>query len=325
MKANPPQLTGFDLVEAFHLSHAVATLHVEGVFGLLSRPSTVREIAAELGLDPRVLRPLLDYVSIRTDLLQRAGDSYIATAMYNRHCRFEFDQYILTYGPNARALSSVLRNASAGADLADAASHARAFLGLGGPSMPFLADALECLEVSSLLDLGCGTASLLCELARRRPAFTGWGVDSNPEMCRAAMREIERVGCGDRVRVIHGDCRELAATAEAVAAHIDAISIASVMNEFVLEPSAAVAWLGQLRGWFAGKLAVVADYYGQLNTAGPYAQSVLLHDFVQVISAQGIPPSAAPAWRELYEGAGCQVIQIAEDSEHSAFVHILRL
>ena len=98
---NAPKLTGFDLVEAFHLSHAVATLHIEGVFDLLSRPSTVAEIASELGLDQRVLRPLLDYVSIRTGLLLRAGDSYCATIEYDRQCRFEFDQYVLTYGPNA--------------------------------------------------------------------------------------------------------------------------------------------------------------------------------------------------------------------------------
>lgn len=63
------------------------------------------------------------------------------------------------------------------------------------------------IPVSTVLDVGCGTGTLVLEMARR--GWKAWGVDASAEMVREA--EQKRDGQGLRITFLRQDMRELRA------------------------------------------------------------------------------------------------------------------
>jgi hypothetical protein len=89
-----------------------------------------------------------------------------------------------------------------------------------------------------------------------------------------------------------------------------------------------VKWLQQLRKVFPQRPLLILDYYGQLGKKSrhrPVERKTLLHDYVQLISGQGIPPANAREWQTVYAKAGCKLLHIIEDNLSTRFIHILRL
>ncbi|MFI6844456.1 methyltransferase domain-containing protein [Kitasatospora sp. NBC_00085] len=321
--------TALDLVEGFHLAHAVAALHEEGILAALERPGPAEPLAERRGLDAAWLRILLDYTAANTELLERTPDGYRATSQYDAQARGLLDQYIGAYGPNARQLRTLLREPRHAAATVDRARHAAAFAGLDrSPALGLMAEVIAQLGLGRLLDLGCGAGTLLRDLAGRDPGLTGWGVDANAAMCEEARRRLAGAGLAGRVTVVHGDCSRLeqVLTAE-VRDQVETLSATSLLNEFFADgPSAAVAWLRRLRELFPGRALIVADYYGQVGRREPpWPRMHALHDVVQVISGQGVPPGDRAGWVEVYEEAGCVPVHLIEDGRSTFFVHILRL
>ncbi|MGW4381420.1 RiPP biosynthesis methyltransferase ApyS [Kitasatospora sp. NPDC004531] len=323
------RLSALDLVEGFHLAHAVAALHEEGVLAALEHPGPAEQVAGRTGLDPAWLRTLLDYTAARTDLLEHTPDGYRATARYDAQARGLLDQYIGAYGPNARQLRALLRDPRPAPDAVDRARHAAAFAALDrSPALGLLAEFADRLGLDRLLDLGCGTGTLLRDLAERSPDFTGWGLDANAAMCERARRSLTEAGLAARVTVLHGDCTRLARTLPAeLRERIGAISATSLLNEFFADgKAAAVAWLRALRELFPGRALLVADYYGQVGRREPpWPRMHALHDVVQVISGQGVPPGDRAGWVAVYEEAGCVPVHLIEDRAGTFFIHLLRL
>src|SRR2546423_2181382 len=109
----PDQWCSFDLVEAFQLAHAVATLHNLELFMALKRPATAEELAAKYALDAGLLRGTLEYVAARTDLLRKSGARFVATRNCTNAARFLLDLYVGAYGGNAAQLAKLLRDPAA--------------------------------------------------------------------------------------------------------------------------------------------------------------------------------------------------------------------
>src|SRR5437588_3302757 len=107
------QWCGFDLVEAFQLAHAVATLHNLELLTALKKPATAKALAAKHGLDAGLLRGILEYVAARTDLLRSSGERFVATSSYAGESRFLLNLYVGAYGGNAAQLAKLLRDPSA--------------------------------------------------------------------------------------------------------------------------------------------------------------------------------------------------------------------
>ncbi|MFB7619147.1 methyltransferase domain-containing protein [Kitasatospora sp. NPDC056181] len=321
--------TALDLVEGFHLAHAVAALHEEGILAALDRPGPAEHLAERAGLDAAWLATLLDYTAARTELLEHTPDGYRATPHYDAHARGLLDQYIGAYGPNARQLRALLREPRHAAATVDRARHADAFAGFDrSPALGLMAEVIAQLGLGRLLDLGCGTGTLLMDLAGRDPDFTGWGVDANAAMCGRARRRLAEAGLAGRVTVLHGDCSHLeSAPAAGIREQVETLSAASLLNEFFADGrAAAVGWLRRLRELFPGRALIVADYYGQVGRREPpWPRMHALHDVVQVISGQGVPPGDRAGWVEVYQEAGCLPVHLIEDGRGTFFVHILRL
>ncbi|MFC5742364.1 class I SAM-dependent methyltransferase [Dyella tabacisoli] len=326
--ASAPPWTAFDLVEGLQLSHALTTLHDLGVLAALAKPRSTEDLATEFGLDSTLLGNVLEFAVARTDLLAKRGRRYIVTASYDASARFVLDLYAGAFLGNAIALPSLLRQPRRSGDAVDRIRHARAFL--HPPSGPELAPAalLHQLGIHAVLDLGCGPATLLRHMALNDPEFRGWGIDANPAMCRMARARLRETGVLPRVRIMRGDGRDPLRTLSVQASsQVEAIVAGDLVNElFAKGSSAAEAWLSHMRRQFPQRLLLIIDYYGRLGHGYRDAgRETLLHDYVQAISGQGVPPPNQRAWRAMYRAAGAKLIHCIEDKRTTRFLHLLLL
>lgn len=320
--------SALDLSEGFQLAQAVAALQDMAVLPSLREGATARELAFRLQLDHGLLDAILQYVAERTDILGRDGDAYFPGPGYTAGSRFMIDQYIRAYGNNAAKLPALLRDPAAARGLVDQPSHARAYEQLEGPGVNILPDLVRQLDFNFLLDIGCGPGSLLLELAKSDPGFIGWGVDISPSMHEIAIRRIRALGLEKRLAIFLGDCANLAdIVSPEVAKQVQTIVASSLLNEFFAVNSArAIAWLKALKEDYPGRNLLITDYYGCLGQRQPpWPRMTALHDFVQVISGQGVPPANLAKWQEIYAAAGCDLVHVVEDNEASCFVHFIRL
>jgi SAM-dependent methyltransferase len=325
--AHPARWSVFDLAEGFHLACALVALDRHGILKSLAHACAVRTLAARHRIDRGMLEAALQMLAARTDLIARNGDKYRLTRKYDAYARFAIGQYLRTYGANAIALDRILPRPGLAAALIDLRQHPIAFLETPAFSSVMLGDLIVQLGFNHVLDLGSGTGILLHDLAVRVPKFVGWGLDINPVMCAAARKRVRSVRAAVPIKIIRGDCYDPKSTVPAaIARQVRTITAASVANEFFgAGTDAAVAWLANLKKAFPGRILLIGDYYGRLGHRKNPPRHIALHDFVQVISGQGVPPPTLAAWRKIYRAAGVALVHAIEDRGASCFVHLIKL
>ena len=67
--------SAFDLVECFHLTHAVAALKDRGVLDAMQERVSVEQLARQFGFEAVMLGRVLQFVARRTNLLEYRDDS----------------------------------------------------------------------------------------------------------------------------------------------------------------------------------------------------------------------------------------------------------
>lgn len=321
-----PRWSALDLAEGLQLGHALSTLQHLGVLEALKRPRDADDLAAEFGLDPALLAAVLEFVAARSDVVDKRGRRFVRTAADTPEARFVTELYAGAFAANAVALPTLLRRPGRAGVAVDRARHARAFLYAPGGAEQVPASLLAQLGVRALLDLGCGPGHLLRAMAQQNPAFRGWGIDANPGMCRIARARLREGGLSRRVHILQGDGRRPERVLSvAVRAKIDAIVAGDLANELCAVDGTAVAWLQRLRLAFPQRWLLVSDYYGRLGHGREARRETLLHDYVQAISGQGIPPPDRKAWQRLYRDAGVRLVHCIEDTSTTRFLHLLRM
>lgn len=321
-------LSGLDLVEAFQLCLAVFTLHDLGAMDDLKGPCSVEKLAAKHKLDTGLLSGLLEYVAVRTNILRKRGGSFHRTVDYSAETRFLLDLYCGAFGSSARKISGLLREPSLASSSVDYALRARAFSQVDHAAPRWEGQIIRQLGLSHTLDLGCGPATLLIQLAIEDPKFIGWGLDVHSEMCRLARKNIGEAGIGRRVKVVAGDSKDLRRVLPIkIRTDIRSVAACQVANEmFTSGQSQAVAWLKQIRETLPGRPLLLSDYYGRLgNGLAAGDRRTLLHDYAQLISGQGIPPPNLKSWRKIYAEAGCKLAHVIEDQQTTRFLHLVML
>jgi SAM-dependent methyltransferase len=317
----------FDLVEAFHLSHAISTLHSLGVLETLRRPSTPEAAAKIHGLDPSLIGGLLEYVAARTTLVRKRGRRFSSTECYSPHSRFLLELYTGAFRDHAVHLEKLLRRPKLGPAAVDRKSHARAFKIARSIPVSGLPELIQQLQFNHVLDIGCGPGTLLMQFAKQNQDFAGWGLEANPAMCKVARAEIRSAGIKG-IQIIEGDSRNLQRALPAdVRSGVAAVTACQVANEmFGVGSSGFVAWLRGLSSVFPGRPLLIADYYGRLGSkASGNQRETILHDYVQLISGQGVPPSSIKKWKALYAEAGCRLLHAIEDTNTTRFIHVVVL
>lgn len=332
MDTTSAQLDINEIVAGFYLARVLDFLYCNGVLDTLQETRRAEDIALEHGWSPQMVTQLLDFVVRYTPFIENDGDGFrIAREAVGsmRRLRHMLDLYVGAFGPCFDELDRTLADASGARDCMDSARHAKAFGAIDRPSFPELADLILQLEIHSVIDLGCGSATLLVDIAKRTKDLRGIGLDSNPDAVAAARVRIDSANLSGRLSVMQADVRNLGMLPFNIDA--EALVVVSLLNEFFRTgPELASAFLRQIREVFPARVLFVADYYGRLGSSidrGVYVGPTLLHDIAQAISGQGIPPSTREDWGQIYEAAGARLLHAIEGLSHgiSWFIHVVKL
>lgn len=326
-----------EVIQGYYVGQVVLGLRSMGVLASLADWQSAQELAAKANLDPELLDDILHFVHKTTDLVRRDSDGrFRLKARYRKFSAMEvhFAKFFDAYGGCLSELTTILQNPKSGPAHVSEAGLAAAFSGIERGRWQSPAAALiSRLNVRQLLDLGCGTGGLLAELARRDAKFTGVGVDRNVHACRCARRCIRQMGAEQRISIVHADVWTLDRRLSAARRNrVEALYAGSLLNEFVKSSGAASVsqLLRYLRVMFRDRLMIVGDYYSRLKCVGATAsehRQTLLHDLVQIVSGQGLPPADFAGWRAVYEAADCTVVRRYEGTTDGMtwFFHVIRL
>jgi SAM-dependent methyltransferase len=325
-----------EAVEGYFISNIVYQLHRNRVFERLALNDSVTDIAADLGYDESLLRTVLEFVYQTTPLvLRRQPNEFSLNPIYLPYHRLGFllDKFIGGYGGALAQLDDVLRSPALGGTVVDPAALAQAFASIGSDGVKLSSQLLRAYQIRTLLDLGCGPAALLLDLALAEPTFKGWGIDESSSMCTIAAERVADAGLANRISVIQGDVRDLGARLPGEKrADVEALYGRSILNEFFrLGNEEAVEFVAMLKNLFPNRLFFVADYYGKLTRVRPRQprkyRHTLLHDVVQAVSGQGIPPADVSGWAQIYRAADCSIVHVYEGNNNGIewFIHVVRL
>jgi SAM-dependent methyltransferase len=320
-----------DDLSGYYRSLMLLHLCRSGVLVHLKSRLTSAELAAASGLQHAPLKACLDFMCETSDLVRRDRKrqyySVLTKAEIMEVC-FLAEKFIGAYGKCILQLPALVNGI-------DAQDVCHPDLNALSSAYEYMAETPRSLVVAMiagsrirrLLDLGCGTGSLLVQLAEVKPSFSGVGVDSSRAMCKSARRHANKHGLGSRIRIFCQDATEVSQLPDA-----DALHAASLINELFSQGSGGVIrFLKQLRDRFEGRDFWVVDYYGTLGLGSRAPKEGALHgqlhDVVQLLSGQGVPPATLREWRSIYRQAGCHLIE-AHDLKGDRirwFVHRVRL
>ncbi|MBZ5494744.1 MAG: methyltransferase domain-containing protein [Acidobacteriia bacterium] len=326
--AQPAHWSVLDLAEGLHLGHGLAALEKLGVLASLTMPQTAKALARKHRLDVSILEAVLQMLALRTDLVIKRSTTYRIAKKYDAVARFMLLQYVGAFGGNAVATAQILRHPESAGKFVDREQHARAFEQARMWEKNTLADTILKLGFDHPLDLGCGGGNMLLSLGTRSPGFKGWGLDSNPWMCAAARKRITAAGLRVQITIFEGDCRDPGkALPASVVKQVRILTATGVANEFFYRGAKdAVAWLKKLSATFPGRYLLIADYYSQLGTSRRTpVRAVALHDFIQAISGQGVPPPDLAEWKKIYRAAHCRLVRVQRADSPLEFIHMLKL
>jgi len=317
--------TLLDSVQGFYVAEALFQLLQAGVLSHLQKPHSSKEIADSLALCQKTLRDFLDFVSRCSDVIQvdkkgryRLG-AYPTETLY-----FQLEKFVGCYGPSIRGLANLLQGGKGNEPSQAALARAFASVRAGNDLM---ISVLTRAQVFTLLDLGCGTGSLLVDMAMKNPRFEGYGFDSNRDMYTVGVTRVRKAGLTRRVHIKCADARKARKILGSKrAASIDALCGRSFLNQFFMNGGETVGKvLRALRRSFPGRNAWFVDYYGELPARHNFEDSRLglLQDACQIVSGQGIPPADRDQWRDIYREAGCTLTD-SEDFQSDGirwFIH----
>jgi SAM-dependent methyltransferase len=276
-------------------------------------PCDVKSLAAKHRLNVSLMSHALEFLARTTEVIIQKRDGRFQLGDTSPiELAFQLEKFVGAYGPALHMLGDAMRHPDAGKIHVDRRALAAAFAGAGSFLTPLVPDLIRKAGVRCLLDLGCGTASLLIELARSDREFRGIGVDASRFMYRHARRTLRENGLGRRIKVKHVDGRDLrGGLSPTEITRIDGLHGRSFLNEFFASGDRdIVEVLRQLRALFPRRKAWFVDYYGRLgHSAGSKddCQLTLLQDIAQTVSGQGVPPSDAKTWRAIYRKAGSRL------------------
>lgn len=330
-----PKQFPLSIIEGFFSAQIAYHFHANGLLDRLSTSRSVKALAREFDYDEAALAALLEFLCQSSDIIVRAAPGrYLLRRKYRTYyyLGFQLDKFIGAYGPAASRLDESLRSSTLGRRYVNREVQAKAYFRIQSPPNYVVVRLVREYQIKSLLDLGCGQAPLLIEFCRRDSSFRGWGIDESSAMCRIARQKVKIAKLGNRIQIVHGDARNLGKYFDRrVRDSIESLQSKGLFNElFRTGKSQSVRYLEKLRRWFPGKLLFIVDYYGKLThtpTVERKYQHTLIHDLIQVLSAQGVPPPDLRGWMEVYKSAGCQLEHAYEgdDQGFEWFVHVVRL
>jgi SAM-dependent methyltransferase len=173
-------------------------------------------------------------------------------------------------------------------------------------------DVVASADLGKVVDLGCGSAKLLCRVCGDHAGAHGLGLDVDAAACEAARRTIEREGLAERVDVMQADVGRLGEVPEAALADADVVIAMFVMHELLEQRGrdGVVESLGHIRDAVGGDGRLVLIEVSA--TDGAQAQEDLLfvpeYELVHDFSKQRL--ATREEWGHILGDAGLDLVQV---------------
>ena len=320
-----------DVIQGYYAGVLLLELRRLGVLNELTSPQRAATLAQQHRLDQLLTQQVLGFLAHTSDVIVQ-NQGYFQLGLPNAELSFQLEKFVGAYGPVVSDVGRAIRKDCKGKDLVDRLSLARAFMETKNFANPFVPDLISASGIHCLLDLGCGPASLLIEMAKSDTEFRGIGIDSNQVMCRYARREVRDADLSRRIKIKCGNATNLKNQLSVSERNkVEGVHGRSFLNEFFASgDDLVIEMLQRLRSLFKNRTAWFVDYYGVLGDGirlAPDAQLALLQDLAQVVSRQGVPPPNEPRWRKIYGKARCKLKRSHEFSGPKIrwFIHEVEL
>lgn len=295
-----------NLLEAIQGHYATGLLHAmidRGVLRALDSPQDPVALAREFDFPADALRAALEYLATTTNVVARTKKGrYRLGAVAYPELAFQIGKFAATYG---RAVETL------GERPPDYEALGRAYAGAAEHSAPATTELLAKAHPGCLVDLGCGPATLLIELAARDPNFEGIGLDSSPAVCRIARQRVREAGLNRRIRILRAHANDpTREIPDSLVHRVDTLHGASFLNAYFRHGDhTAIEVLKTLAKRFPERSAWFVDYYGRLHSTMNVGKHrlTLLQDLAQVVSGQGVPPASEKQWRRVFRKARFEV------------------
>jgi SAM-dependent methyltransferase/predicted transcriptional regulator len=284
-------------------------------------------VAAECGLDGRLLRAVLDYLVVRGVFVVDDG-----TYSFSDHGKRLAPYYgylpmhVGAYEPIFGNLERVLRGELVYGENLRRSEHEL----VGGMSsmedalLARLSDLMSEIPFRGVLDMGCGSGRMLSQLLQGS-TLRGVGVDRTIEACEKARQNLAADGLADRTTILHGDASKLGDLPADVLAEVDLVIAMFVMHE--------IHWQ-QSRAGVIACLRDIADIIGPdgrflmvevSRTAGDHARPGLRfipeYQLVHEFSQQRL--AGEDEWREMLDEAGLEVVRTEPAGMCEAFCFVI--
>ena len=308
--------TLFDIIESYYAAHMLIHLNNRGVFKDPGKSRMVKNYFPNADV--------FRFLSTRTDILQPGNNgAFSINKKYGSYINsgFHIEKFLQAYG-QFDAMSIVIDERK----FAETYQHATPFSNPGA-----VLNIFSLLQAQTILDLGCGTGNTMVQFCRQNKLNRAFGIDQNPHLNKAAKQLIKRNSLSARAKVVNGSVTEFDKLLHRAALEqVDVVYGASIFNEFFYSPRKLVALLRKLVKAFRGKFLVVVDYYGSFNSQQKNNRDLhhnYVHDVMQILTGQGVPPKDHKAWNEYYKKANATLLQIQEGSGDGInwFIHIVKL
>lgn len=316
-------IAAIEPIRGFVLASTTYHFFDSGVFDFLrdKGPASVARLAADLRLNPKKLRGLLDYL-VNENLLVRHEEEYRLCERSVQLHRFRgwYTMLIGGYGHTFLQMGNVL-SADAGWATRDAAK-----VGIGSceisrfDAMPLTRSLMAKApgRKRNLLDLGCGNALYLAEFCQANPELHALGVEPDRGGYEAGLATIRRYGLEDRVSLVNQGAVEFMNSQ--IEFDPDFLILGFVLHEIVGSEGKAntVQFLRTIIRRFPRIRLIVIEVDERWREANImqhglslayYNAYYLLHSF----TAQQLLPHAT--WLELFAEAGLEVLATESTSE----------
>lgn len=312
-------------------------LHETGVFEVLRRsgPKTVKELAAECGLNAYLLDGVLHFLAFADRVLQKEGDRFALT---------DRGKWLFTDPVLAMSFGAVGAYACLLYELVPALREetrygvgfvrrgdwlARGSYYTGKSNYPWVVSELTTRGVRTFADLGCGSGETLIAFCRLDPALRGIGIDISEEALEEARRRVAEAGLTDRIRLVKGDFTRPETFASEVK-EVGAFNGIMSFHEFLRDGEEPVVQLfAGLKRQFPGRYIFVGEFNRLSDEevkALPFPDRIhpLFYQYIiHPLTWQGLPTTKA-RWLSMFERAGLELELVKDDFPFRLVEYILR-
>lgn len=308
----------FALAKGYYTARALLAMWRLGLFDRARDAGELdpKAIAAEWGVTEELVRPLLNYLVVRGFLELTEASTFRLTP--RGHDAWSFRGYLSTmigaYEPVfARLEDIVTGRVTYGRDLSR--SHEEMVRGLTvleDKMMGTVSKAVLDVNARKVLDLGCGSARMICGMCELDPSLRAVGVDRDPGSCAVARETVQSRGLSDRIVIVQGDAFDLASLPAEVLGGVDTVTVMFLLHEVLRQRGrdGTVGLLGQIADAIGpdGRLIMV-EVSGTVDVRYRERQLFvpeyeLLHEYTNQRLA------SRPEWERMVGEAGLSVVDV---------------